>query len=34
LAAVLPILFTLLVHFSPSKPIVIGFITYPAIPPM
>ena len=34
LAAVLPLLFTLLVHFSPSKPIVIGFITYPAIPPM
>jgi amino acid transporter len=30
LAAVLPILFALLVHFTPSKPIHIGFITYPA----
>ncbi|MGC1193418.1 MAG: amino acid permease [Candidatus Dormiibacterota bacterium] len=30
LAAILPAQFTLLVHISPSKPIVVGFVTYPA----
>lgn len=30
LGAVIPFLFSLLVHFTPSKPIHIGFITYPA----
>lgn len=30
LSAVIPFLFTLLVHFTPSKPIHLGFITYPA----
>ncbi len=30
LAAIIPAIFSLLVHFTPSKPIKIGFITYPA----
>ncbi len=30
LAAVIPVLFTLLVHFTPSKPIHVWFVTYPA----
>jgi amino acid transporter len=30
LAAVIPALFALLVHFNPGKPIHLGFITYPA----
>jgi len=30
LAAILPALFALLVHLSPPKPIVVGFVTYPA----
>ncbi len=30
LSAVLPALFTLLVHFTPSRPIHVAFVTYPA----
>ncbi|MGH7776127.1 MAG: APC family permease [Candidatus Dormibacterales bacterium] len=30
LAAIIPALFALLVHYSPTKPIQVGFITYPA----